>query len=66
MKKKETKLQELERRIKYLEDVSKPQLPSYTPPYPQPYIPQGPINPHNPNLHYHGTMPCYNNPCIWC
>lgn len=20
----------------------------------------------NPNLHYHGTMPCYQNPCFWC
>ena len=19
----------------------------------------------NPNLHYHGTIPCYNNPCYW-
>ena len=24
------------------------------------------ILPNNPNLHYHGSMPCYNNPCIWC
>lgn len=20
----------------------------------------------NPNLHYHGTHPCYQNPCVWC
>ena len=20
----------------------------------------------NPNLHFHGSQPCYNNPCIWC
>lgn len=32
-----------------------------------PYIPYQPIFPNiqNPNLHYHGTLPCYNNPCFW-
>lgn len=22
--------------------------------------------PNNPNLHYHGAIPCYQNPCVWC
>lgn len=22
--------------------------------------------PFNPPLHYHGTQPCWNNPCYWC
>tara|TARA_R110000868_G_scaffold114344_3_gene306440 strand:- start:5504 stop:5740 length:237 start_codon:yes stop_codon:yes gene_type:complete len=25
-----------------------------------------PAMPPNPNLHYHGTMPCYQSPCVWC
>jgi|APSaa5957512493_1039668.scaffolds.fasta_scaffold108568_2 hypothetical protein len=36
--------------------------PMYIPPYKEP---DNPLNT-NPNLHYHGTLPCYNNPCVWC
>ena len=31
--------------------------------YPPQYIPP---NYHNPALHYHNGMPCYQNPCLWC
>lgn len=31
--------------------------------YPNPVMPL--VN-NNPNLHYHGNSPCYNNPCVWC
>lgn len=24
-----------------------------------------PLVNNNPNLHYHGSIPCYNNPCVW-
>lgn len=25
-----------------------------------------PLVDNNPNKHYHGQIPCYNNPCYWC
>jgi len=58
--KKETKLQELERRIKDLENnrlifVQNPNPPIVFPP---------PL--YDQNLHYHNGQPCRNNPCIWC
>jgi hypothetical protein len=53
MKKKETKLQELERRIKVLEDRATTLPPNY---------------PQDPNWftihHFHGSQPCFNNPCV--
>ena len=48
----ENKIIELEKRIIELE--KKPL-----------YIPQYQPNFNNPNLHYHGSMPCYQNPCYW-
>lgn len=58
--KKKTKIQELEERITRLENMlSKPIQPI------PPHIHQWPVPP-NSNLHYHGTTPCYQNPCIWC
>ena len=36
-----------------------PVYPSY-PVYPN-YI-----QPLTTSPHYHGTMPCWNNPCVWC
>lgn len=36
---------------------------TYTPIY---YPPQTVSLPPNPNLHYHGEIPCYKNPCVWC
>jgi hypothetical protein len=37
--------------------------PNIQPYYPPQYIPP---NYHNPALHYHNGMPCYQNPCVWC
>lgn len=48
------KLQNIEDMV--LKDINKPgtiQFPTIMPPQ-------------NSNLHYHGQMPCYRNPCIWC
>ena len=59
MKKKESKLQELERRIAALE-VRPYDFGGYI------YYPAPMQVPQNPNLHYHGQMPCYQNPCNWC
>ena len=25
-----------------------------------------PLYNNEPNLHYHGIIPCRNNPCVWC
>jgi len=52
---KETKLQELERRVIALESRNAP-VPLY-PAYPQPY---------SPFPHHHKTLPCYWKPCaMW-
>ena len=60
-KPKMSKVKELEKRIEELE-----QRPQYFPYYPPTYQPPAPApTAPNPNLHYHGTMPCYNNPCYW-
>ena len=55
IKKLKERIEELEKRPQY--------VPMYHPIqiFPQPALP---IN--NPNLHYHGQMPCWNNPCYWC
>lgn len=62
----EDEIKKLKERIEELE-----KRPQYVPTY-QPII----IEPmrgvpmllygYNPNLHYHGSIPCYNNPCYWC
>ncbi len=57
-KPKMSKVKELEKRIEELE--KRPQVMPYYPPVFQPQQPT------NPNLHYHGQMPCWNNPCYWC
>lgn len=57
--KKETKLEELERRIIALEQRPY-EFAGYR------YIPQPQQNFPHPNLHFHGQMPCYQNPCVWC
>lgn len=58
--KKKTKLQELEERIQKLErEMGNKTI--IIPNYPPVNLPAN-----NPNLHYHGSMPCYNNPCVWC
>lgn len=28
--------------------------------------PMNPMPLNNPNLHYHGAKPCYQNPCVTC
>lgn len=53
--KKQTKLEELEKRIAALEA-----RPVYI--Y-QPPLGQGTTSP---PMHYHGQMLCWNNPCYWC
>jgi len=71
-----TTIKDLEKRIKDLEKlVNKPSLSGsieekgiqVAPFVPQPpyYYPITPVWNPNPNLHYHGTTPCYNNSCIW-
>lgn len=47
-------LEEILERVKRLED-NKIDIPYKTIVFPPP----------NPNLHYHGTTACYNNPCFW-
>jgi hypothetical protein len=49
-------LEELEMRIKKLEDE---RIIFVYPQYQTYYPPQDTTSP----LHYHGTIPCYNNPC---
>lgn len=42
-------------------------LPNNTNVYQGGWILTSPVYPvNNPNLHYHGQSPCYNNPCVWC
>lgn len=57
-KKKETPTEQYLREILELLRAknSQPIYPPYTPNY----------QPQNPNLHYHGGIPCYQNPCVWC
>lgn len=58
----EQKIEELEKRIAELE--KRPVYIPYQPiVYPPSQIPQLPVHP---NLHYHGQLPCYQNPCYWC
>lgn len=69
MKKKQTTeelLQEILKRLEALEKSSSGPAPHYQPFTPT--IPQFPVFPpwHNPNLHWHGAHPCYNNPCVFC
>ena len=59
--KKETKIQELERRIKWLEDTHFNPIINI-PSYPPIIFPQTTTDP---NLHYHNGQPCRNNPCVW-
>jgi len=53
----EEEIKELKKRIEELE--KRPQIIPYYPP--TQYFPLV-----NLNLHYHGQIPCYNNPCVWC
>lgn len=55
------KIKELEERIRKLE-----QRPQYIPVYPPQFYPVQQPQPFiDPNHHYHGTTPCYRNPCVW-
>lgn len=54
-------IEELKKRVEELE--KRPQfMPVYCPIQTFP-IPNSSVNP---NLHYHGQMACYQNPCYWC
>ena len=53
----EEELEKLKKRVEELE--KRPQYVQYPPIYVQPHYP-----PYAP-FHYHGLMPCYNNPCVW-
>ena len=64
MKKKKTTIEELEKRIKVLED--RPYHYHTIPFGDMPDIPNFVQPTYNKNLHYHNGKPCYNNPCIWC
>jgi len=55
--KKETKIQELERRIAELE--KRPVFITHPVYDPRHFTTQPPH-------HYHNGMPCYQNPCTWC
>lgn len=57
----EEEIKELKKRIEELE-----KRPIITPIYqPIQYLPYPNLLQPNPNLHYHGSVPCYNNPCVW-
>jgi hypothetical protein len=57
----EEEIKKLKERIEELE-----MRPRYIPYYPPTFQHHAPYYPTNPNLHYHGAQPCYNNPCVWC
>ena len=62
----ENRIESLERRLAELEMTLKNRNPHICPPCPFPHYPQ-PVTAHtNPNLHWHNSTPCYQNPCYWC
>lgn len=56
----EIEFRELKRRVEELE-----KRPVYIPYSPPAVFPQQPQTWMRPPFHYHGTQPCYNNPCVW-
>lgn len=75
---KKTTIKDLEKRLEDLEKlVNKPSLNEYLKEKNiqiAPFVPQPPYYPITPNwnpnlwnisLHYHGAIPCANNPCVW-
>jgi ribosome biogenesis GTPase A len=60
--KKLARIEEIERNIEELKKLQTLLPFHYYPPIQ--YIPYTPPA-YNPNIHYHGSIPCYNNPCVW-